>query len=86
MQNPFRYFKSSPEVIRLTVVTYVCARTTFYRWYDRYQIGGSEALEDQSPHPSRVWNRIPDDVRQRIVDLGLGCAGAISARTGGALH
>jgi IS30 family transposase len=46
-------------------------RTTFYRWYDRYQIGGPEALEDQSPHPSRVWNRIPDDVRQRIVDLAL---------------
>jgi transposase InsO family protein len=32
-------------------------RTTFYRWYDRYQIGGSEGLEDQSPRPSRVWNR-----------------------------
>ena len=26
-------------------------RTTFYRWYDRYQTGGPEALEDlQSPH------------------------------------
>ena len=24
-------------------------RTTFYRWYDRYQIGGPEALEDQPP-------------------------------------
>jgi transposase InsO family protein len=28
-------------------------------------------LEDRSPQPSRVWNRIPDDVRQRIVDLAL---------------
>ena len=46
-------------------------RTTFYRWYDHYQLGGPEALEDQSPRPSRVWNRIPDDVRQRIVDLAL---------------
>ena len=44
-------------------------RTTFYRWYDRYQMGGSEALEDQLPHPSRIWNRIPDSIRQRIVDL-----------------
>jgi len=26
-------------------------RTTFYRWYDRYQLGGPEALEDQSPRP-----------------------------------
>jgi putative transposase len=46
--------------------------TTFYRWYDRYQIGGPEGLEDQSFRPSRVWNRIPDDVRRRIVDLALG--------------
>ncbi len=46
-------------------------RTTFYRWYDRYQLGGPEALEDQLPRPSRVWNRIPDDVRQRIVGLAL---------------
>ena len=46
-------------------------RTTFYRWYDRHQLGGPEYLEDQSPRPSRVWNRIPDDVRQGIVDLAL---------------
>ena len=29
-------------------------RTTFYRWYARYQTGGPEALEDQSPRSSRV--------------------------------
>ena len=45
--------------------------TTFYRWYDRFQVAGPEALEDQSPRPSRVWNRIPEDVRERIVDLAL---------------
>ena len=39
--------------------------------FNRHQIGGPEAPEDQSPQPSRVWNRIPDDVRQRIVDLAL---------------
>jgi len=46
-------------------------RTTFYRWYDRYLSGGAEALEDRSPRPLYVWNRIPDDVRQQIVDLAL---------------
>jgi putative transposase len=44
---------------------------TFYRWYDRFQTGGPEALEDRSPTPRRVWNRIPDDVREQIVDLAL---------------
>ena len=46
-------------------------RTTFYRWYDRYQTEGPETLEDRSPMPSRVWNRIPDDIRDQIVDLAL---------------
>ena len=46
-------------------------RTTFYRWYDRYQIGGPEALEDRSPRPSRVWNRIPEPVREKIKNLAL---------------
>lgn len=46
-------------------------RTTFYRWYDRYLTDGAEALEDKAPMPARVWNRIPDDVRDRIIDLAL---------------
>jgi transposase InsO family protein len=45
--------------------------TTFYRWYDRLQTGGPEALEDKSPKPGRAWNRIPDDVRDRIIKLAL---------------
>ena len=46
-------------------------RTTFYRWYDRYLAGGPEALEDRSPKPSRVWNRIPQLMREKIKDLAL---------------
>ena len=33
--------------------------------------GQPEALDDRSPRPDRVWNRIPDDVRARIVTLAL---------------
>ena len=46
-------------------------KTTIYRWYDRYLAGGLEALEDRSPSPSRVWNRIPEPVRERIKTLAL---------------
>jgi len=46
-------------------------RRTFYRWYDRYQTEGPDGLEDRSPMPLRVWNRIPDDIRERIVKLAL---------------
>jgi transposase-like protein len=69
------------EIIRLVEQSHLPARrtldklgipkTTFYRWYDRYQTGGPEALEDRSPKPSRVWNRIPERVREKIVDLAL---------------
>ena len=46
-------------------------RATFYRWYDRYVTGGPEALADRLPRPGRVWNRIPDDVREQIETLAL---------------
>ena len=46
-------------------------RATFYRWYDRYSRGGPEALNDRSPRPDRVWNRIPDGVRDNVIQLAL---------------
>jgi hypothetical protein len=33
--------------------------------------GGLDALDDHRPQPGRVWNRIPDDVREKIVALAL---------------
>jgi putative transposase len=44
-------------------------RATFYRSYDRYRAGGPEAMNDHRSRPDRVWNRIPDDVREKIIDL-----------------
>ena len=51
-----------------TLKTLGIPRTTFYRWYDRLETGGPEA---KSPAPGHVWNRIPDDVRDRVVKLAL---------------
>lgn len=47
------------------------ARRTFYRWYDRYLDGGPEALADRPSAPSRVWNRIPAEVHDQIIELAL---------------
>ena len=33
--------------------------------------GGIDALGDRSPRPGSVWNRIPDDVREDVVDYAL---------------
>jgi putative transposase len=45
--------------------------TTFYRWYARYRELGEGGLTDRVSTPGRVWNRIPDSVRQQIIDLAL---------------
>ena len=52
--------------VRRTLDRLGIPRATFYRWYDFYQTGGPDALEDRSSRPGRVWNRIPDDVRAQI--------------------
>jgi putative transposase len=69
------------EIIRLVEQSHLPARRTleklgiprssFYRWYDRYQRGGPEALADRPSRPDRVWNRIPEAIRSQIVDLAL---------------
>lgn len=45
--------------------------STFYLWYGKYDQGGADALEDRAPMPARVWNRIPDEVREKIIKLAL---------------
>src|ERR1044072_960184 len=40
-------------------------------WYARLQAGGPEALEDKPSRPKRVWNKIPEEVRDQIVELAL---------------
>jgi putative transposase len=57
--------------VRRTLAKLGIPRATFYRWYDRYRSGGPEALADRCPRPDRVWNRIPDQVREEIVTLAL---------------
>jgi len=47
------------------------ARRTFCRRYDRFLEGGPEALEDRPSAPSRVWNRIPHDIHDQIIELAL---------------
>ena len=66
-----RLVEQSHLPVRRTLAQIGVPPATFYRWYDLYQTGGPEALEDRSPKPDRVWNRIPDEVREQIVQLAL---------------
>ena len=69
------------EVIRLVEESHLSARqtlaklsiprTTFYRRYDRYLQRGEAGLKDRSPKPNCVWNRVPDEVKRKVVNLAL---------------
>ncbi|BAU94085.1 Fis family transcriptional regulator (plasmid) [Methylorubrum populi] len=63
--------EQSPLPVRATLEKLGIPRATFYRWYDLYQQGGPEALADRPSRPSRVWNRLPAEVREQIIALAL---------------
>ncbi len=46
-------------------------RSTFYGWYRRYQDQGATGLADRHSGAGFYWNRIPDPVRQQVVDTAL---------------
>ena len=66
-----RLVEGSHLPARQTLAKLGIPRTTFYRWYDRYLQRGEAGLKDQSPKPKHVWNRIPDEVRRKVVKLAL---------------
>jgi hypothetical protein len=69
------------EIIRLVEQSHLPAKRTLDKLGipRRPSIAGMTAsspaasmrLEDRKPQPGRVWNRIPDDIRDRIIDLAL---------------
>src|SRR3712207_2564111 len=66
-----RLVEQSHLPVRRTLRHFGVPPATFYRWCERFQSGGPEALEDRPSRPDRVWNRIPDPVRSRLVDFAL---------------
>jgi len=68
-----RLVEESHLPARRTLEILGIARSSFYRWYDRYQRGGPEALADRPSRPDRVWNRIPDEIRDEIIEMALDC-------------
>jgi len=46
-------------------------RRTFYRWYDKYLDEGEDGLIDRASHPGRVWNKIPENIRDDLLEMAL---------------
>jgi len=57
--------------VRRTLVQLGIPKSTFYDWYRRYVEGGLDALQDQPPQPTRVWNKVPEETGTAIIELAL---------------
>lgn len=66
-----RTVETSPLPVRKALDKIGIPKSTFYAWYERYVTGGIDALDDHRPRPRRVWNRIPDNMREKVVALAL---------------
>ena len=66
-----RLVEQSHLPIKRTLDNLGISRPKFYRWYDLYRRVGEAGLADRRPGPRQVWNRIPDQARQKLLDLAL---------------
>lgn len=66
-----RLVEGSALPVKQTLAELGVPRSAFYRWYEQYQWAGMEGLADQSSQPRQFWNRIPDSVRDQMVQIAL---------------
>ena len=66
-----RLVEGSHQPVKKTLEQIGVSRPTFYRWYDLYRRFGEEALKDERGGSGRVWNRIPNDVREQVLEMAL---------------
>lgn len=46
-------------------------KSTFYNWYGRYEESGYDGLARKQRARNTQWNQIPDDHRQKVIELAL---------------
>ena len=66
-----RLVEESELPVKQTLAELGVPRSTFYAWYRRYQAAGYEGLANRRPRARQFWNRIPDSVREQVVDIAL---------------
>src|SRR5271157_315132 len=66
-----RLVEQSSLSVRRTLGQLGIPRSTFYCWYDRYRARDDEGLEDRTPAPRQVWNKLPAAVNQAVLELAL---------------
>jgi transposase InsO family protein len=66
-----RLVEDSDLSVRRTLAELNISRSSFYRWYRAYERDGFEGLENYSRASRQHWNKIPDSVRDQVVEIAL---------------
>lgn len=66
-----RLVENSTVSARKTLAELDVARSSFYDWYRRYREDGYDGLADRSTKSKRFWNRIPEEIKDQVVDIAL---------------
>ncbi len=66
-----RTVEASHLPVKRTLAMIGIPSSTYCQWYARWVEGGLDALADRSPQPKSVWNRIPDEIREGVVEFAL---------------
>ena len=66
-----RLVETSDLPVKQTLAELDVPRSTFYDWYRRYTERGYDGLAARQPQQQQFWNRIPDQVRERVVEVAL---------------
>ena len=66
-----RIVEDSELSVRQTLKELGIHRSTFYNWYRRYLKDGIEGLGPKNPKARTFWNKIPDEVKEQVVQQAL---------------
>jgi len=66
-----RLVEDSELPVKHTLDELGVAKSTFHRWYRRYEQEGYEGLSNRPPTARRFWNKIPEDEKAGVVEAAL---------------
>lgn len=66
-----RLVEQSSSSIRRTLAQLGIPKLTFFAWYQKYLEGSPVALEDSTPAPRKVWNKVPEEINEVVIELAL---------------
>ncbi len=66
-----RLVEESELSVKQTLAELDVTRSSFHRWYQRYESDGYEGLANRSPNAQRFWNKIPESEKKQVVKIAL---------------